>query len=44
MPSDGKPCTFCKVGWMGRWRALLGGVWWIVYLCKNCGHGEQEPE
>lgn len=43
--SDGKPCMFCKVGWMGRHRARdAQGVWWIVWLCKACGHQEQERE
>lgn len=41
--SDGKACTFCKVGWMGRHRARdAKGIWWIVWLCKACGHQEQD--
>jgi hypothetical protein len=42
--SDGKPCTFCAVGWMGRWRARADGVWWIVWLCKACGRQTEERE
>ena len=42
--SDGKPCVFCGVGWMGRWRARVDGVWFIVWLCHACGRQTQERE
>jgi hypothetical protein len=42
---SGKPCVFCGVGWMGRWRTRDDeGVWWIVWLCKACGYQTQELE
>jgi hypothetical protein len=41
--SDGKPCTFCAVGWMSRHRVrdILLRLW-IVWLCNACGRQEKE--
>lgn len=39
--SDGKPCTFCKVGWMVLERVQdARGVWYRIYYCDACGKSE----
>ena len=41
--SDGKNCTFCKVGWMSSHLArAIDGKWWYVWLCNACGRQEKE--
>lgn len=42
---NGKPCSFCGVGWMVLLRCLGDdGRWWHVWYCDACGHEEWEAE
>jgi hypothetical protein len=42
MTDDGKPCVFCRVGWMVRWLIRTADGLRHVWYCQMCDCQESE--